>query len=87
VLQSLGTPSASAMGSLFEDWEGLVGEQLASHARPVRLRGTTLVLAVDDPGWATQVRWMASQLLEQLATGLGEGVVTEVEVRIEGTRT
>jgi predicted nucleic acid-binding Zn ribbon protein len=85
VLSSLGTPSAAAMGNLFDDWPGLVGERLASHARPIRLRGTTLVVAVDDPGWATQVRWMFQEVLDRLAAGLGEGVVTDLEVRIEGS--
>jgi predicted nucleic acid-binding Zn ribbon protein len=84
VLASLGTPSAAAMGDLFDDWAGLVGDQLAAHARPVRLRGTTLVLVVDQPGWATQVKWMANDVLERLATGLGDGVVTDLEVRIAG---
>jgi predicted nucleic acid-binding Zn ribbon protein len=72
------------MGALFDDWDGMVGGQLAAHARPVRLRGTTLVVAVDDPGWATQVRWMSQELLERLTAGLGAGVVTELEVRVEG---
>jgi predicted nucleic acid-binding Zn ribbon protein len=86
VLHALGTPSTAAMGSLFDDWVGLVGEQLATHARPVRLRASTLVLAVDDPAWATQVRWMTAEVLERLAAGLGEGVVTELEVRVEGSQ-
>ncbi len=67
----------------FEDWDAMVGDQMAAHVRPVRLRDTTLVVAVNEPGWASQVRWMAPELLERLAAGLGDGVVTDVEVRVE----
>lgn len=83
----MGGPAPAALGSLFDDWAGIVGENLAEHARPVGLRGTTLVIGVDDPGWASQVRWMTSDLLRQLADGLGEGTVTAVEVRVEPRRT
>jgi predicted nucleic acid-binding Zn ribbon protein len=83
VLRSLGAPAPATLGSLFEDWEAMVGDQMAGHVRPVRLRDTTLVVAVDEPGWASQVRWMTPQLLERLATGLGPGVVTDVEVKVE----
>lgn len=87
VLRSLGAPSVDAIGSLFEDWPALVGERVAAHVRPLRLSDTTLVLGVDEPGWATQVRWMATELLGRLAEGLGPGVVTAIDVRMETPRT
>lgn len=87
VLRSLGAPSVDALGSLFEDWPALVGERVAAHARPLRLSGSTLVLGVDEPGWATQVRWMASELLARLDEGLGPGVVTAIEVRMASAGT
>ena len=87
VLRSLGAPSADALGSLFEDWPALVGDRVAAHVRPLRLSDTTLVLGVDEPGWATQVRWMGQELLARLEDGLGPGVVTAIEVRMETPRT
>ena len=76
-------PAPTTLGTLFEEWPEIVGERMAKHVRPVRLRGTTLLLSVDEPGWAAQVRWMASELLGRLETGLGVGVVTSVEVRVD----
>lgn len=87
VLRSLGAPSVDAVGSLFEDWPALVGERVAAHVRPLRLSDSTLVLGVDEPGWATQVRWMASELLSRLEDGLGPGVVTAIDVRMETAET
>lgn len=86
VLRSLGAPGSDALGTLFENWPELVGDQMAAHVRPLRLSDTTLVLGVDEPGWATQVRWMAEDLLRRLADGLGAGVVTKLEVRMETPR-
>lgn len=86
VLRGFGAPAPQALGSLFGEWESLVGERLAAHSRPLKLRGTVLVVGVDDAGWATQVRWMSQDLLARLADGLGAGVVTSVEVRVEPRR-
>jgi predicted nucleic acid-binding Zn ribbon protein len=83
VLRSLDAPAPTTLGTLFEEWTEIVGDRMAAHVRPVRLRGTTLLLSVNEPGWAAQVRWMASELLERLDAGLGPGVVTEVEVRVD----
>lgn len=83
MLRSMDAPAPTTLGTLFEEWPEIVGERMAKHVRPVRLRGTTLLLSVDEPGWAAQVRWMASELLGRLETGLGVGVVTSVEVRVD----
>jgi predicted nucleic acid-binding Zn ribbon protein len=83
VLRSLGSPAPATLGSLFDNWTEMVGDRMAAHMRPVQLRDTTLVVAVDDPGWASQVRWMTTQLVETLTEGLGPGVVTEIEVRVQ----
>jgi predicted nucleic acid-binding Zn ribbon protein len=75
-------PSADALGAVFGRWPALVGEQIAQHARPVRLRHRTLMVTVDDPVWATQLRWLENDLLARLEEGLGGGVVDRIDVRV-----
>jgi predicted nucleic acid-binding Zn ribbon protein len=82
----IGAPSAGALGTVFGKWEEVVGTAVAAHARPVALRRGHLVVAVDEPGWATQVRFLSADLLKRLADELGEGLVTTVDVRVEGPR-
>jgi predicted nucleic acid-binding Zn ribbon protein len=41
-----------------------------------------LVVGVDDPAWATQLRFLESELLERLAAEFGPGEVTSIEVRV-----
>ena len=52
-----------------------MGPALARHVRPLRLSGGVLVVAVDQPAWATQVRALGAGLL----TRVGEvgGVVPD----------
>ena len=83
VTASLGMPSADAVGTVFGKWAQLVAEQVAAHATPVRLRNGALSVAVDDPVWATQLRWLESDVVAKLTEALGEGVVDRIEVRVK----
>lgn len=78
-----GLPSARALGGVFRRWPEIVGVQAAAHSRPVRLRGTTLLVAVDHPAWATSLRHLQATLLGRLDEVCGAGAVTTVEVRVE----
>lgn len=84
VLRGLGAPPPDALTAIFGDWVGLVGERLAAHARPVSIERGCLVLAVDEPGWAVQVRYLEADLLARLAERLGPGIVTRVQARVLG---
>ncbi|HLW44833.1 MAG TPA: DUF721 domain-containing protein [Acidimicrobiales bacterium] len=64
--------SAAAFGAVFSRWEELVGPAVARHAKPLRLDGGTLVVAVDQPAWATQVRVLAPGILARLTEQTGE---------------
>jgi predicted nucleic acid-binding Zn ribbon protein len=81
VVRHLGGPSVDALGTLYQQWDALVGPLLSDHTRPVALRGGILVIGVTDPAWATQLRFMEATLLERLAT-LDGAPVTSIEVRV-----
>lgn len=65
-------PSAGALGAVFSRWDEIAGPRLARHVRPLRLAGGVLVVAVDQPAWATQVRSLSTQLLQRVAEVSGE---------------
>jgi len=81
VMRSLRGPGRREVGGLFGRWDAVVGAQIAAHARPVRLDGSVLVVEVDDPAWATQLRLLTAQLCERLASEVGVEV-DEVRVRV-----
>ena len=82
VARSLGGPDAGSLSDLFGHWADLVGPQLAAHARPLSLSRGVLVVGVTEPGWATQLTYLESELLGRFRDALGDGVVERVEVRL-----
>ena len=85
VVRSLGGPAAPSIDlveQVFGHWSEIVGE-LAGHTRPVSVRGGVLVVAVDEPGWATELRFRQGELIDRLDQRVGPGRVTRVEVRIQ----
>ena len=73
-------PGGKVFRTLLERWPELVGDNLASHIRPSAIEAKTLVIAVEDPAWASQLKWLETDLLERLAEALGEGVVDDLRV-------
>lgn len=86
VLKRVGAPPAQGVDRVFDGWDELAGPTLAAAARPVSLRDGVLLLAVDDPAWATQVRFLESELVARLAEAAPEAGVERVEVRVRGAR-
>lgn len=82
---SLGAPSAGVLATLFSAWAELVGQTVAARSRPRSLRDGVLVVTVDEPAWATQLRWLEPDLLVRLGEALGHGVVRSIDVRVQRT--
>jgi predicted nucleic acid-binding Zn ribbon protein len=82
VAASLGVPSATTLTTVFAAWADLVGASVAANSRPRSLQGGVLVVTVEQPGWATQLRWLEADLLVRLGEVLGSGEVTAIEVRV-----
>jgi predicted nucleic acid-binding Zn ribbon protein len=82
VVRGLRGPGAKATAGVFGRWEDVVGTHVAAHARPVLLDDGRLVVEVDEPGWATQLRYLEADLVERLATVAGASVVRSIEVRV-----
>lgn len=73
--------STSSLGGVFGRWEEAVGEALAAHVQPVKLDGSTLVVQVDDPAWATQLKFFEATLKQRLLEIAG-ATIERIEVRV-----
>lgn len=82
VTRRLGAPRAEVASSVFSRWEDLVGPGVAAHTTPVSLHDGVLVIAVDDPAWASQLRYMTADLLTRIAGWTGAGAVRELRIRV-----
>ena len=74
---------ASQMSGVFGRWAEAVGDAVAAHVKPVKLDGTKLIVEVDDPAWATQLRFLETTLKQRLLEVAGATIET-VEVRVKG---
>jgi predicted nucleic acid-binding Zn ribbon protein len=62
-----------------------VGDGIADHVTPQRLEKRTLTVEVDDPAWATQLKFLESQLLSTLKEHVGDEVDT-LHIKVRRTR-
>lgn len=54
------------LAAVQQQWDQGIGENVREHASPLRLDGATLVISVDQPTWATQIRLLSGEILETL---------------------
>jgi predicted nucleic acid-binding Zn ribbon protein len=67
-----GGTEPATVAALFARWEDIAGPALAEHVRPVRLAEGVLVVAADQPAWATKTRASAGTLLARVGELTGE---------------
>lgn len=73
--------TASQMGGVFGRWVEAVGDAVAAHVTPLKLDGSTLIVEVDDPAWATQLRFLETALKQRLLEVAGAKIDT-IEARV-----
>jgi predicted nucleic acid-binding Zn ribbon protein len=81
VLAERGWQAQAAGASVLSRWDSLVGEQLAAHCRPTRLRDGELVIEAESTAWATQLRLLSRTLTAKLGEQLGADVVRTLVIR------
>lgn len=82
VVGGLSGGSGGDIVSILSCWDEVVGEVVAGHARPRALRDSTLFVEVDEPGWATQLRYLRGEISAGLNDRLGHKVVVSIELSV-----
>jgi predicted nucleic acid-binding Zn ribbon protein len=83
LLKRLGVAASPAtMEVVFARWDEVVEGDLEGHARPLRIDGHTLVVAVDHPAWATRARMQTADILARVRA-LGDTQIERLEVLVE----
>jgi hypothetical protein len=81
-LDSIGQSDGAAYVSLFGSWTPIVGERISAHAQPVDLRGHTLIVEADHPGWVQMVMMKRSRIIGELTRRFPELGITGLAVRV-----
>ncbi|MBN8530541.1 MAG: DUF721 domain-containing protein [Alphaproteobacteria bacterium] len=90
-LPAVTTPAFKKLGfheaRLVRDWPAIVGESLASQSRPQRLtfprdKKTDGILRVEaSPGFALEMQYMESTILERIAAYFGFRAVSRLQIK------
>jgi len=82
LLRKLGSESSTVVSGIFSNWDQLVGETVAQHASPIKLELGRLLVEVDEPAWATQMRFLESEIISKLSTSTGN-TINGIDVRVK----
>jgi predicted nucleic acid-binding Zn ribbon protein len=80
-LERVGSRAVMAEANLRKVWRDVVGEQVAAAATVRRLRGTVLDVDVSSDAWATELTYLAGEIVSKLNAKLGAGAVSEIRVQ------
>lgn len=80
--RSMGLARPDTVRILTAAWTQLVGTRLADRCRLHSVRGTTLVVAVEDPAVAEHLRWQRSDLVAAANELCGCRAVEVVDIRV-----
>ena len=79
LLRKAGDSEEAREQAVFAAWVGAVGQQLRQASSPIRLERKTLIVAVANQTWQTQLHKMRGQILFKLNSLLGVPTVTTLE--------
>ncbi len=83
LLGAMRAPSTDVLSAVFGRWEEIVGVDLAAHSRPTAIDGDVVVVAVDDPAWAAELKWLHSEVVARVAEITGTTRITDIRVRVD----
>ena len=83
LLRRLKMDSPAEVGSVFAAWDDVVGYDIAQHIQPVRLDENVLYVEANDAAWATQFRFLESDVRRRLTERTGT-TIAHIQVRQKG---
>lgn len=69
-----------AEGSLFTEWESVVGAELAAHSTPLTLVDGILTIQTQSTAWATQLNAMKQVLLKTITSSAPGALVESLTI-------
>ncbi len=69
---------------IWKVWEEVVGQPIAAHAKPLRIKQKRLRVRVSDPIWYQELTFMAEDIRERLNGILGRNAIEKIEFCVGG---
>jgi predicted nucleic acid-binding Zn ribbon protein len=67
------------------DWDSVVGDAVARHARAVHIEHGTLIVEVESPGWMHRLQMQEGDLRTRVNRHFGEDVIRQIRFRLGAT--
>jgi predicted nucleic acid-binding Zn ribbon protein len=80
----MGWSTDLARADLMHQWEEIVGSDIAAHTIPAGVSEGVLEIHCDSSAWATQLRLMRGELVENLAHRFPEATIVELSIKAPG---
>lgn len=64
---------------VFSSWAEIVGPEVAAKCRPTSLKGGVLKVRTESPAWASEFRYLTTEVVSRINTALGAEVVCEIK--------
>jgi predicted nucleic acid-binding Zn ribbon protein len=68
--------------AVFLEWNSIAGTVLADHSRPVEIRGGTLIVEADHPGWLQMLGMEKGRLLAAIRERSPAAEVREIRFKL-----
>ena len=68
--------------TLFDVWPSLVGEEAAEHLRLQDIKGKTLLLVADHPGWVQVAQLRKKEILEKIKERFPDKYINNIKVSL-----
>lgn len=68
--------------TIFDAWPDLVGEEAAEHLKIQDIKGKTLLLAADHPGWVQMARLRKNEFLEMIKGRFPDKYIDNIKISL-----
>jgi len=82
LLKRYGLENQMQIYTLTDQWENLVGYQVAAHTLPYHLKFRKLYLFVDSPTWMNQLIYLKEELKNKINREIGEVWVQDIIMKV-----
>ena len=82
LMGSLDAPGPDLVSTIFGRWEELVGADVARHCRPAAVEGDRLVVVASDAAWASELQWLAAEVLARINEAASTERLKSLTVRV-----
>ncbi len=86
MLKGLGLEEKFEEGRLREEWKSVVGEAIADRSRPLRVRGKTLLVEVQNSTWMNEIQFHRNEIVRKVNKEFPKLKIDEIRLQLERER-